>query len=87
MKSVTPLDVREKLNRIITQYGVTQVDKVKPGTIIPGGIYYNLHVPKIKLQEFLKESSLVTEATLYESRIRNTGPPGKVKVFIWIKGL
>jgi len=87
MKSVTPLDVREKLNRIITQYGVTQVDKVKPGTIIPGGIYYNLHVPKIKLQEFLKESSLVTEATLYESRIRNPGPPGKVKVFIWIKGL
>ncbi|MFZ4713114.1 MAG: hypothetical protein ACOYL6_05365 [Bacteriovoracaceae bacterium] len=87
MKSVSPLEVREKLNRIIAQYGVTQVDKVKPGTIIPGGIYFNLHVPKNKLQEFLKESSLVTETTLYESRIRNPGPPGKVKVFLWIKGL
>lgn len=87
MKSVAPLEIREKINSIITEYGVTQVDKVKPGTIIPGGIYYNLYVPRGKLQDFLKVSSLITETTLYESRIRQPGPPGKVKVFIWIKGI
>jgi hypothetical protein len=87
LKSVEPMIARGEINQLMTQYGVTQVDKVKPGTVIPGGIYYNLHVPKNKLPDFLKRMSLVTDLNIYESRVRSPSPPGKVKVFIWIKDL
>lgn len=87
MKSVSPLETRDKLNKLLITYSVTQVDKVKPGTQIPGGIYYNLHVPKTQLTEFLKEASDLTEITLFESRTKTPSPAGKTKVFIWIKGI
>lgn len=87
MKSVEPMMAREEINQLLNEYGVTQVDKVKPGTVIPGGIYYNLHVPKNRLTEFLKRISLVTDMNIYESRVRVPSPAGKTKVFIWIKDL
>lgn len=88
MTSVDPKKTKENLVQILKQYGVEQVDKVKPGTEIPGGIYFNLHVPRHALKEFLsKVSSFEREATILESKTVFGGKKNMNKVFIWIKSI
>ena len=72
---------------LLKKYNVTQVDNVKPGQNVPGGIYYNIFVPRDYLKEFLAQVMDLDEAILYETRTRGKNPPGKNKVFIWIKNL
>ncbi len=87
MKSVDTLGARQKLVKLISKYGVTQVDSVEPGLIVPGGVYYNLFVPRHFLKEFLAQAMDIDESILYESRTRGRNPAGKNKVFIWMKSL
>ncbi len=88
LKSEDTISSRQKLNQLLDVYGVTQVDNVRPGTPVPGGIYYNIFVPRNHLKEFLAQVMEIDEAVLYESRTRARGnPPGKNKVFIWVKSL
>jgi hypothetical protein len=59
---------------------------VRPGQEVPGGIYYNLYVPREFLQEFIEQVKSVDSSISYESRTRSKrNPPGKNKVFIWVK--
>lgn len=86
MKTVDALDVRDKLDTLLRNYQVTQVDNVRPGQHVPGGIYYNLYVPMNRLKEFIAQVMEVDESILYESRTRaGRNPPGQNKVFIWVK--
>lgn len=86
MRSVDTLKTRDRLNSLLEKYQVTQVDNVKPGLDVPGGMYYNLYVPREFLKEFLSQVTDVDETTLYESQTRaRSNPPGKNKVFIWVK--
>lgn len=86
MRSVDTLKTRVRLNELLEKYQVTQVDNVKPGLDVPGGMYYNLYVPREFLKEFLSQVTDVDETTLYESQTRaRSNPPGKNKVFIWVK--
>ena len=86
MRSVDTFKTRERLNDLLEKYKVTQVDNVKPGLDVPGGMYYNLYVPREFLKEFLSQVTDVDETTLYESQTRaRSNPPGKNKVFIWGK--
>ena len=78
---------KKKLDNLLSKYQVTQVDNVKPGMYVPGGLYYNIFVPKKFLKEFLAQVMETEEATLYETRTKIKNPPGKGRVFIWIKGL
>ena len=87
MKSVNSIDAKSKLNGLLTKYQVKQVDKVKPGKFVPGGVYYNLFVPRQYLKEFLAQVMDIDDSILYESRTRGRNPPGKNKVFIWIKNI
>lgn len=87
MKSENPNSTKSILNGLLSKYEITQSDRVKPGTEVPGGVYYNLFVPRQFLKEFLSQVMESGEATLYESRTNVGNPPGKNKVFIWIKGL
>ena len=88
MKSEDTINSRSRLDELLSTYGVTQVDNVKPGTPVPGGVYYNIFVPRAHLEEFLAQVMQIDEAVLYESRTRGRGnPPGKNKVFIWVKSL
>lgn len=74
------------LKKLIADYKVTQVDNVKPGLEVPGGFYYNLYVPREFLREFMAKVKEVDSSVIYESRTRTRrNPPGKNKVFIWIK--
>lgn len=88
MTSVDPKVSKRKILPLLNKYKVQQVDNVKPGTEIPGGIYFNLYVKRAALQKFLAELNGFGEATILESRTsKNIGPAGTDKVFIWIKSI
>ncbi len=88
MTAVDPSLVKEDVLKVINRYQVKQVDNVKPGTRIPGGIYFNLYVPRKKLKGFLSDvSAFEDKATILESKTVFGGPPNTNKVFIWIKSI
>lgn len=88
MKSVDTHAVKSKLDVLLKNYSVTQVDNVKPGQKVPGGVYYNLFVPRESLKEFIAQVMEVDDSILYESRTRSgRNPVGKNKVFIWVKNI
>jgi hypothetical protein len=87
MASVEPTTIRSKILPLMQKYGITQVDNVKPGTQIPGGLYFNLSVPSKFLKEFMTKVSGMTEATIFESRSQGGDVAGKNRVFIWVKGI
>jgi hypothetical protein len=87
MNSVSPLDARENINKLLDLYKAEQVDKVAPGKEIPGGVYYNLYVPLGNLREFLSRIDSVEKTIIYESKTRTKMPNGMAKVFVWIKSI
>lgn len=87
MKAVNPDVSKNSINTLIERYEVVKGDKVMPGTNVPGGVYYNLFVPREFLKEFMAQVMDIGEAVLYESKTRGFNPPGKNKVFIWIKNI
>lgn len=87
MASVEPSKIRENILPMMQKYGITQVDNVRPGMEIPGGLYFNLHVPSKNLKDFMTKVSTLTEATIFESRSQGGDLAGKNRVFIWIKSI
>lgn len=88
VKSVNLNSTKDRLNKLLKKYAVTQVDNVKPGQLVPGGVYYNIFVPRLHLKEFMAQVMNQEEANLYESRTRvRRNPPGKNRVFIWVKDI
>lgn len=88
MRSSDTRTARSQLTELLDRYNVTQVDNVKPGLAVPGGYYYNLYVPRTYLKEFMAQVQEVDKAIIYESRTRTRrNPPGKNKVFIWVKSI
>jgi hypothetical protein len=87
MASVEPTVIKSKILPLLNEYGVAQVDNVKPGTQIPGGLYFNLHVPTKNLKDFMSKVSQLNEATIFESRSQGGDVAGKNKVFIWVKSI
>lgn len=88
MTSVDPKATKKDLQRMLDKYQVAQVDNVKPGTEIPGGIYFNLYVPTPYLKEFLsKVTAREQNTTILESNTIYGGPPNKNRVFIWVKSI
>lgn len=87
MTSVSPSETKEKLLNVLKYFEVKQVDNVKPGTHIPGGLYFNLYVERKDIKEFLSRVSEVEESTILESKTVFGGPYGTNKVFIWIKNI
>jgi hypothetical protein len=87
MASVDPSEVKSQIIPLIQKFKVSQVDNVKPGTKIPGGLYFNLNVPSQYLKEFMTKVTTFSEATIFESRSQGGDLAGKNRVFIWIKGI
>ena len=87
LTSVNPTKTKKELLSLLKEFDVKQVDNVKPGTRIPGGIYFNLHVPRKLLKHFLSKLSNVEEATILESKTLSRGPANSSRVFIWIKSI
>lgn len=87
LTSVNAEKTKSELQILLKEFDVKQVDNVKPGTKIPGGIYFNLHVPRKLLKHFLSKLSSVEEATILESKTLSRGPANSSRVFIWIKSI
>jgi hypothetical protein len=87
MSSVEPLILKERILPLLTKHKITQADNVKPGTLIPGGLYFNLQVPTKSLKDFMSKVSSLGDATIFESRAQGEDVAGKNKVFIWIKSI
>jgi hypothetical protein len=87
MASVDPMSIRTKILPLMKSYGINQVDNVKPGMQIPGGLYFNLHVPSKNLKDFMSKVSTLSDATIFESRSQGGDQAGKNRVFIWIKSI
>jgi hypothetical protein len=87
MASVDPDAIRNQILPLMEKFGITQVDNVKPGTKIPGGLYFNLRVPSKNLKDFMTKVSTYAEATIFESRSQGADIAGKNRVFIWVKGI
>ncbi len=87
MTSVDPAAMRAQLMPLLGTYGATPLGNVKPGTVIPGGVYFNLLVPSDRLKTFLGAVSGMGDATIFESNAREAVPAGKNRVFIWVKSI
>lgn len=87
MASVDPSDIKSKILPLIEKYKVAKIDNVKPGTQIPGGLYFNLNVPSNNLKDFMSQVSTFAEATIFESRSEGGDVAGKNRVFIWVKSI
>jgi len=87
MASVEPVMIKSKILPLISKYGISQVDNVKPGTQIPGGLYFNLNVPSKNLKDFISKVSGFAEATIFESSSQGGDIAGKNRVFIWVKSI
>lgn len=85
LTSVKPNELKTKLNEILRLYDVSKVDNVDPGKKIPGGLYFNLYVPRKQIKNFLSEMDEISGATILESKTIFGGPRNMDKVFIWIK--
>lgn len=87
MASVDPETIRTQIIPLMTKFGISQVGNVKPGSKIPGGLYFNLRVPSKNLKDFMTKVSTFAEATIFESRSQEAEVAGKNRVFIWVKGI
>jgi hypothetical protein len=87
MASVDPTTIRDKVLPLMQKFGISQVDNVKPGMQIPGGLYFNLHVPSKNLKDFMTKVSTFGDATIFESQSQGGDVAGKNRVFIWIKSI
>lgn len=87
MASVDPTTIKNQILPLMKTYGINQVDNVKPGTQIPGGLYFNLMVPSKSLKDFMTKVSVLGESTIFESRSQGSDQVGKNRVFIWIKSI
>lgn len=85
LTSVNPNELKSKLYKVLSDFKVKKVDNVDPGKNIPGGIYFNLFVPRNQVQKFLSQMSELKGATVLESKTIFGGPKNMDKVFIWIK--
>ena len=87
MASVDPDAIKSQILPLIEKFKIAKIDNVKPGTQIPGGLYFNLNVPSNNLKDFMSQVSTFAEATIFESRSEGGDVAGKNRVFIWVKSI
>jgi len=87
MASVEAIEMKNNILPLLQKYGIAQVDNVKPGTQIPGGLYFNLMVPSKHLKDFMTKVATLGEATIFESSSQGADVAGKNRVFIWVKSI
>jgi hypothetical protein len=55
---------------------------------VPGGVYYNVYIPRKDFKEFMTESMKGESSKLFESNTSNVkNVAGKTRVFIMVKSI
>jgi hypothetical protein len=88
MTSSNTYDVRDKINGLVKKYSIEPVGDSNPGMDVPGGVYFNVYVPKKDFKEFMSQTMGISSSKLFESNTSNVkNVPGKVRVFIMVKSI
>ena len=88
MRSTDIILSKKKLDEMMRNYSTSRVEGGYENTYVPGGLYYNIFIPREYTGEFLAQVMEIDQAVLYESRTRNVrNERGKDKIFIWVKSL
>jgi hypothetical protein len=79
---------RDQINELVAKYKAEPVGDSKPGNDVPGGVYYNIYVPRESFKDFMAEVMQKAKGKLFESRTSNVkNVPGKTRVFIMVKSI
>jgi len=88
MTSSNAYSVRDRINQLIKNYKGEPVGESIPGMDVPGGVYYNIYIPRNAFKSFMTETMQVSPSKLFESNTSNVkNVPGKVRVFIMVKSI
>lgn len=87
LASVNLTEMKSRIMPLLKKHDVNPLGNVQPGTAIPGGLYFNLLVPTSELKNFIGTVSGLGDTTIFESNAREKTPPGRNRVFIWIKSI
>lgn len=88
MTSTNTYAARDKINQLINKYKGEAVGESIPGMDVPGGVYYNVYIPKKVFKEFMAETMKVEAGKLFESNTSNVkNVAGKTRVFIMVKSI
>lgn len=88
MTSTNTYGSRDQINELVKKYQAVPVGESKPGNDVPGGVYYNIYVPKNNFKDFMSEVMKVNQGKLFESNTSNVkNVPGKTRVFIMVKSI
>lgn len=88
MTSTNTYVARDKINQLVEKYKGEAVGESTPGMDVPGGVYYNVYIPKKDFKEFMTETMKVDQSKLYESNTSNVkNVPGKTRIFIMVKSI
>lgn len=88
MTSTNTYAARDKINLLVEKYKGEAVGESIPGMNVPGGVYYNVYIPKNVFKEFMAETIKVDSAKLFQSNTSNVkNVAGKTRVFIMVKSI
>lgn len=88
MTSTNPYLTRDQINELMTKYQVEPVGDSKAGNDVPGGVYYNIYIPRNNFKDFMSETMKINQGKLFESNTSNVkNVPGKTRVFIMVKSI
>jgi hypothetical protein len=88
MTSTNVYATRGKLGALVTKYKGEAVGDSVPGMDVPGGVYYNVYIPRKDFKEFMTESMKGESSKLFESNTSNVkNVAGKTRVFIMVKSI
>ncbi|MDH4467836.1 MAG: hypothetical protein QE271_07245 [Bacteriovoracaceae bacterium] len=76
---------KSKILDLVKKFEISPVTNELVGNEIPGGVFFNLHVPSKNIESFVRELNSTDSVNVYISKSSRPSPPGKEKVFVWIK--
>lgn len=88
MTSTNTYSTKDKIASILKKYGGEPVGDSTPGMNVPGGLYFNIYVPKKDFKSFVTETMQVADSKLLENNTSNVkNVPGKTRIFIMVKSI
>lgn len=88
MTSTNTYLTRDQINELVKKYGAEPVGDSKPGNDVPGGVYFNIQIPRAEFKDFMSDVMKVNQGKLFESNTSNVkNVPGKTRVFIMVKSI
>ncbi len=76
------------IQNLARQVNAESISEGVMGVDVPGGVYFNIQVPKKDLKDFLTQINSLGGAKIFESNTSNVkAAPGKSRVFIMVKSI